>query len=241
MILQGKQLLITGSAKRLGSVIARKLAAKGCKVLIHCSSSASEATALLKELPGEGHRMIQADLSTDDGVEHLLKCAGKFELLVNSAAIFHRPGSPEDLASARLYRQINYLAPARLLEYMYMQDIPGCAAVNITDAFALLPGNGAYWQSKRDLNVLTVALAEKWAEKNCRINAVAPGPVIPPPWAPESRMEKILQSVPMHRPVSPDDLADAVTFLLECDSITGTILPLDGGITAAAHDRWNRY
>lgn len=237
MILQGKRVLVTGGARRIGRAIAEKLAEAGCIILLHYHSADAEAAGVLAGLPGTGHRKIKADLSSSDGVKKLISDAGNFELLVNSAAIFHKPGSPEDIAAKELYNQINYLAPKELLEYLFLQNIPGCAAVNITDTFALFPGNGAYWQSKRDLTDLTVKLAPLWADNDCRINAVAPGAVLPPSWAPESRMEKILAQVPLHRAVDVDDLAELVKYLLQCDSITGTVIPLDGGISAKLHDR----
>ena len=232
MILQGKRLLITGGARRIGAAIAVKAAEAGCSVLLGYCNSANEADEVLAALPGCGHRKIQADLSTSAGVKKLIAEAGEFELLVNSAAIFHKPGSHEDLAAEKLYHQINFLAAATLLEQLFSQNIPHCAAVNITDAFALAPGSGAYWQSKRDLTELTISLAEKWAENDCRINAVAPGAVLPPPWAPESRMEKILTQVPLHRAVKVGDIAQTVMFLLENESITGAVIPVDCGISA---------
>ena len=240
MNLQGKTVLITGGAVRIGAVVAMKLAETGCRVIVHYGKSAAEAKKLLSVLPGGGHRIIQADLANEDEVKNLCRQAGTFELLVNSAAIFHRPDSPEDLAAAELYHKINFLAPKLLLEYFFSQNIPGGAAVNITDCFALLPGSGAYYQSKRNLNELTQKLAPAWAKRNFRINAVAPGPMIPPPWAPESRMEKILKSVPLARQVSPDDLAELVRFVLACDSMTGALIPLDSGVSAAGKNENNR-
>lgn len=240
MILQGKRLLVTGGAKRIGAAIAQKAAESGCTILLGYCNSASEADKVIAALPGSGHRKIQADLSTPDGIEKLISEAGNFELLVNSAAIFHKPDSPEDLAAEKLYHQINFLAPKALLEHLFSQNLPNCSAVNITDAFALAPGKGAYWQSKRDLTELTLFLAEKWAENNCRINAVAPGAVLPPPWAPESRMEKILAQVPLHRAVKCEDIARMVMFLLENDSITGAVVPVDCGISAKLHSRTPR-
>ncbi len=234
MDLSGKRVLITGAAKRIGSEIACHLALEGCRVIIHYHTSQSEAEKLLSALPGNGHTVIRADLASSEGVEYLLDRAGKFELLVNSAALFFRPGSPEDIAAAPLYEKVNFLAPKRLLEYFASQDLPEGAAVNISDAFALLPGHGAYWQSKKSLNELTRSLALPWAEKNLRINAVAPGPVLPPPWAPESRMEKILQQVPLKCPVKAADIAGLVSFLLRCSAATGNVIPLDGGITAGS-------
>jgi NAD(P)-dependent dehydrogenase (short-subunit alcohol dehydrogenase family) len=190
------------------------------------------AQAAVDALPGHGHRAVAGDLASPGGVEDICRQAGVFELLVNNAAIFHRPGSAEDMESAELYRQVNFLAPKNLLEYFFQQDIGEGAAVNLTDAFALLPGSGAYWQSKRDLNKLTVDSALRRAECNFRINAVAPGPMLPLPWAPESRMEKILQTVPLHRRVDPEAVAEMVEFLLKCDSMTGAVIPVDGGISA---------
>ena len=232
MILQGKRLLITGGARRIGAAIAVKAAEAGCKIVLHYCNSAVEADEILAALHGSGHKKICADLSTADGVNKLIDKAGEFEVLVNSAAIFHKPDSPEDLAAEKLYHQINFLAPAALLEHLFSQNISGCAAVNITDTFALVHGKGAYHKSKLDLTELTVELAEKWAKNDCRINAVALGAVLPPAWAPESRMEKILSQVPLHRAVKVDDVAKTVLFLLENESITGTVLPVDCGISA---------
>ncbi|MBR7120731.1 MAG: SDR family oxidoreductase [Lentisphaeria bacterium] len=232
MDLSDKRILITGAAKRIGAEIARKMAAAGCRVIIHCNTSYHEAEKLAAALPGSGHTVIPADLAVPGEVERLIEKAGRFELLVNSAALFFRPGSPEDLNAAGIYRQVNYLAPKRLLEYFSSQSLDEGAAVNITDAFALLPGSGAYWQSKCDLNKLTGSLALEWARKNLRINAVAPGPVLPPPWAPESRMEKILQQIPLKRPVKAADIAEMVKFLLSCGEITGNIISIDGGVAA---------
>ncbi|MBO5668094.1 MAG: SDR family oxidoreductase [Lentisphaeria bacterium] len=231
MILQGKRVLVTGGGKRAGAVIVRKLAAAGCRVIIHCRESADTAQELCAALPGTGHMVVSADLADERAISDMLQRIGKFELLVNNAAIFHRPGSPEDLNAAELYDRINFRAPEKLLEYFFNQDISGGAAVNITDAFTLLPGSGAYHRSKEELNVLTRQLAPRWAVRGFRINAVAPGPMLPPPWAPESRMEKVLQEVPLHRAVPPEELAELVCFLLACDSMTGAVIPLDGGIS----------
>lgn len=231
MILQGKRVLVTGGAKRAGAAIVRELAGAGCRVIIHCHDSIGEARMLCRQLPGDGHRCVSADLADDREIGNMLAGIGEFELLVNNAAIFHRPGSPEDLDAAELYDKINFRAPEKLLEYFFNQDISGGAAVNITDAFALLPGSGAYHQSKQQLNELTRRLAPGWAKRGFRINAVAPGPMLPPPWAPESRMEKILPAVPLHRAVDTEELAELVCFLLACDSMTGAVIPLDCGIS----------
>lgn len=233
MNLSGKRVLITAGVRRVGAVIAARLATAGCQLIIHCRKSTEETEKFLASLPGASHRIITADLSRPSEIDDLCCQAGTFELLVNNAALFHRPDSAEDLAAANDYHQVNFLAPKQLAEYFFSQDIAEGAVVNITDCFALRQGKGAYWQSKYDLNMLTKTLAPLWATRNLRINAVAPGPMLPPPWAPGSKMEKILQQVPLHRRIAVDDTAAAVEFLLRCDSITGAVVPVDGGISVS--------
>ena len=230
MNLQGKRLLLTGGAKRVGAAIARRLAAAGCRIALHCRSSVREAETLLSELPGSGHSLHVLDLSLPDAPERLAQETGRFELLVNNAAVFLRPGSPEDAEADELYDRINFRVPAKLLELFAAQDISEGAAVNLADCAILRPGAGAYYESKLALARLTETLAVRWGERGLRVNAVAPGAVLPPTWAPNSRMEHILAATPLHRAVSPEAIAELVEFLLRCDSMTGAIVPIDGGL-----------
>jgi NAD(P)-dependent dehydrogenase (short-subunit alcohol dehydrogenase family) len=230
MNLSGKRLLITGGAKRIGAAIARKMAQCGCRIALHCHNSAAEAEILLHELPGSGHTLHICDLAVPDAPEKLSAAVGNFDFLVNNAAVFFRPGSPEDTAAAALYDQINYQVPKQLLEIFYRNSPPDGAAVNITDCTALIPGNGAYWQSKYNLTRLTTELTLPWAERGLRINAIAPGAVLPPPWAKNQQMTNILAATPLHRATMPEDIADLCAFLLTCPSATGTIIPLDGAL-----------
>ena len=229
MKIEGKCVLITGSAKRCGAEAAKTFAASGAKVIIHCNTSVVEAEELLALLPGSGHRLIKADLAQKDEVARLISQAGRFDILINNASVFFSPGSNEDLSGEKLYHQVNFLAPQTLLEAWAAQELPEACAVNILDQAVLNPGSGAYWQSRYDLMQLTTALARTLGRKNFRVNAIAPGPMLPPYWKPDSRMEKTLPTLPLHRPVSPQDFAEAVKFLCKCDSITGAILPVDCG------------
>lgn len=226
----GKTVLITGGAKRIGAAVARRLAGEGCRVIIHCRHSLPEAVRLIGELPGEGHRAVCADLAEEAEVRRLAREAGRFELLVNSAALFFRPGSPEDAAAeaAGMYRRVNCEAPELLLELFFAQNLPEAAAVNITDADAAdpPPSPGGYLQSKIDLNALTVRLAPLWAKANYRICAVAPAPMLPPPWAPDSRMSGVLKKSWFGRRVPAEDLTALVSFIFRCDSLTGCVIPL---------------
>ncbi len=230
MILDGKRLLITGGARRIGGAIARLLAENGCRIALHCRNSVAEAENLLSSLPGTGHSLHIADLADADAAEKLFSAAGKVDLLINNAAIFFRPGSPEDLAAAEMYDKINFQVPRKLLELFAGQDLKCGAALNITDSAALLPGSGAYYESKLALTRLTSALALPWAERRLRINAIAPGAVLPPAWAPHSQMKNILAATPLHRAAAPQEIAQLALFLLACDTVTGAVIPVDGGL-----------
>lgn len=229
MKIKGKCVLITGGAKRGGAELVKNFAAGGAKVILHCNNSIAEAESLLKTLPGCGHRIIRADFAKMDEVDFLINEAGVFDILINNASIFFRPGSDEDLNSTELYHQINYLAPRKLLEAWAAQQLPEACAVNILDQAVLKNGSGGYWQSRYDLMQLTFELAKRLGKQNFRVNAVAPGPMLPPYWKPDSRMEKTLPALPISRPVDVADFAQAVKFLCECPSITGVILPVDCG------------
>lgn len=230
MDISGKRVFITGGARRIGAAIAGVLAQHGCQVALHCRNSVAEAKKLLAALPGTGHSLHIADLMSETATAQLCEQLGEFELLVNNAALFFRPGSPEDLAAAAQYERVNFRAPEQILTYFAAQNLTCGAAVNITDCTALNPGNGAYWQSKAALTRLTTELALPWAKKNLRINAIAPGAVLPPAWAPESAMTKILGATPLHRATTPEEIAQLTLFMLQCDSMTGAVIPLDGGL-----------
>ena len=230
MILNGKRVLITGGAKRVGAAVAVRLARSGCRVALHCRSSVAEGERLLSELPGSGHSLHVMDLTPPGAPERLCREVGTFELLVNNASVFFRPGSPEDAAASELYFRLNFHVPAELLTLFSAQNLPEGAAVNLTDCAVLTPGAGAYYESKLALARLTESLAVRWGPENLRINAIAPGAVLPPAWAPASRMTKILAATPLHRAVAPSDIADLVEFTFRCDSLTGAVIPLDGAL-----------
>ena len=232
MDLRGKRVLLTGGARRLGAAIARRLAAAGCRIALHCRHSEREAAELLAALPGSGHTLHVLDLTPPDAPKQLAAAAGDCEFLVNNAAVFHRPGSPEDLAAAAEYRRINFAVPAELLE-LFCSRKSAVAAVNLTDCAALNPGAGAYYESKRALNRLTERLALQWGPRGVRVNAIAPGAVLPPAWAPDSRMTRILAATPLRRAVTPEEIAALTEFLLACDGMTGAVIPLDGGLRLA--------
>lgn len=232
MKLEGKRVLITGGAVRVGAALARTFAGVGCRVVIHCRRSVGAAHELLRALPGDGHAVVAADLADPAGTETLFdRIGGQVDILVNNASLFGRPAENADPARAPEFLQVNFLAPLALIRQMVRQpELAEGAVVNLLDQAI---GREAaeetpYLRSRRLLAEETRKLALELAPR-IRVNAVAPGPVLPPVYRPESRMERELRTVPLGRPVALGDLAAAVLFLAANASVTGEIMFVDGG------------
>ena len=232
--LGGRRVLITGAAERLGAVIARAFAESGAEIIVHCFRSTDAADALLKSLPCAMpsilHRRISCDLADLDAVRKMAESVGPVDILVNNAAIWIRGDAPR----AELDRQeiVNHLAPCELIRAFARMSPDGreFSAVNILDA-AILSGSvpaTPYEASKTALLHDTRKLALELAP-NVRVNAVAPGPVFPPRELGSAGMKRTPDTLPLKRPVSPEDVARAVVLLAAAPSITGAVLPVDCG------------
>ena len=228
MELVGKHVLVTGGAVRVGAAIVRAFAGAGARVTIHCREHAAAARELAAEL-GPGHRVVTADFSSGaEGAAALwAKLDAPVDVLVNNASCYRLPE-----ARRRLYDLVNHLAPVELMRRFAAQDLGEGAVVNLLDqaVLAAVPAEEeTYLASRRRLAAATREFAREFAARNYRFNAVAPGPVLPPPGLEHSKMAKTLRSVPLGRPVGVADLAAAVLFLAANDSITGALLPVDCG------------
>ena len=231
MDLDGRHALVTGGAVRVGASLVRALAEAGARVTVHCRNSRSEAERLVSELPGAGHRVVCADLSSGEaGAAELWKqLDAPVDVLVNNASCYRLPAGEE-----RLYDLVNHRAPVELMRRFAAQEMYCGAVVNLLDQAVLNPApaeDEAYLESRRRLAAATREFARRFAAKNLRFNAVAPGPVLPPRGLENSKMEKTLKRVPLGRPVAVADLVAAVLFLIGNDSITGAILPVDCGMS----------
>ena len=231
--LGGRRVLITGAAERLGAVIARAFAEAGAEIIVHCFRSTDAANALLKSLPCPAplkHKVISCDLADLDAVRKMAESVGPVDILVNNAAIWIRGDAPQ----AELDRQeaVNHLAPCELIRAFerIRPDGREFSAVNILDAAILFGSEPAtpYEATKAALLHDTRKLALELAP-NVRVNAVAPGPVFPPRELGSAGMKHTPGTLPLKRPVSPEDVARAVVLLAAEPSITGSILPVDCG------------
>ena len=201
--------LVTGGTCRIGKAIADTLRNAGWNVL---TSSHREDS---------GADFIQ-DLSEPSGAVKLysaaLAAADDFCAIVNNAALFR--GDPAILEA------VNLTAPRKLTMLLAGREGVKCSVVNILDAKLLgssLPGDSAYAKTKRELLADTRKYAALFAE-TLRVNAVAPGPVLPPEGVHEPAGETLLTRRP-----APEDVASAVLYLLGAETVTGTVIPVDSG------------
>ena len=229
----GKRVLVTGASQRLGAAIAQAFAAHGAAVVVHCFRSREAADALASSLspcpaPLE-HEVRVCDLADAEAVKRFPSTVGPVDVLVNNAAMWIRGDAPQ----SELDRQeaVNHLAPCELIRGFAAIRPAGheFAAVNILDAAAISGSDPSpYAASKRALLRDTLALARELAPE-VRVNAVAPGPVFAPRELGDAGMKRTPGTLPLKRPVSPADVADAVILLASSRSVTGSVLAVDCG------------
>lgn len=229
------RVLVTGSAKRIGRVIAIELFRNGFDVAIHCNTSRKEA----QEVAGicGGAPVFQADLSHVSEIRRLFADVrldfGPLDGLVNNAARFTR-FDPLEITEADwdFIHSVNLKATFFCCQQAARQMLEhgGGRIVNISSLGGLRPwaSHVHYCASKAGVIMMTKALAKALAPK-ITVNSVAPG-VIPFNDVDE-RAQKMIDATPMERAGKPEEIAAAVQFFLTCpDFITGQILAVDGGL-----------
>ena len=223
MMLEGKRALVTGGAIRIGKAITQALQLAGVEVVVHYRTSAREALAL-------SDNTVQADLSNTEEVAALIEKAGPLDILINNASLFTK----DRLADAdpdRVLREfgINLFAPLELTRRFAAQSENG-AVVNLLDRRirANDPSCLPYSISKKGLEELTKLSALELAP-NIRVNGVAPGPILPPPGTTGEDFRERAGHIPLDLLPSPQNIAEAVVYLLKADYCTGQIIYVDGG------------
>jgi len=233
--LEGKTILITGAARRVGKILALACAHAGADIVIHHAHSDAEAEAVRNEIIGLGRQALvfKADLSDPSQAENLIPLVNKSTPLyglVNSAAIFGSLALENtSLEDWQKHLQINLTAPFLLSQAFARQASENARIVNILDWRALRPGRDhfPYTISKAALAALTKSLAVALAPKII-VNGLALGAILPP--SDGKAKSDIIKSVPAGRWAEQDEIERALMFLLTCPTyITGEIIHLDGG------------
>jgi pteridine reductase len=239
---QGKVVLITGGAKRVGAAICRRLHGAGARLMLHYRSSAGEARLLQAELNNaraDSVALIQADLLDLPKLSHIVQQTaqhfGRIDALVNNASsFFSTPFGEIDEAQWRDLVGTNLQAPLFLAQAAapFLRRTQG-AIVNITDIHTVRPlkGYGVYCVAKAGLDGLTRVLARELAPE-VRVNAVAPGPIL---WPEDENFDelsrqRVISHTPLRRVGEPEDIASAVHWLLtDAPYVTGVSIAIDGG------------
>ena len=235
--LSGRRVLVTGAGRGIGAGIAARLAEAGARVVVHYGHAAEEAQALAARIGGEA---VCEDLSAPGAGARLIAAAGVLDGLVNNAGL-QPVGAFAALTEgdvAALW-QVNVAAPFALTQGFAAQGRPG-AVVNIASIEGLQPAawHAHYTQTKAALIMQTRNAALELGPQAVRVNAVSPGLVdtggLEQGW-PEG-VARWRASAPLGRLGAPDDIADAVLFLLSDAArwVTGANLVVDGGVLAAS-------
>lgn len=240
MRLEGKAVLVTGAARRVGRAIATALARRGARIAIHYNTSRPEAERLASELRdfGGDSMTVRADLNDVRAVrrmaESVLKRFGSLQVLVNNASLYEKNHfGRTSLDDWDRHLDVNLRAPFFLCQAVapLMKKAGEGKIINIADWAALRPYTGyiPYCVSKAGLLCLNAVLAKELAPE-VQVNAVLPGPVLLPENCTPSQRRAVIQATLVKRLGSPDDVAKAVLFLIESgDFITGAAIPVDGG------------
>ncbi len=239
--LDGRVILITGGARRIGAQIARTLHAAGARILVHYRSSAAAATELGAELNAAragSAALFAADLQQDGAPEQLIAAAighfGRLDVLINNASTFYPTpvgkitrAAWDDLMGSNLRAPL-FLAQAAAAHLARQRGL----ILNVVDIHGLRPLKGypVYSIAKAGLAMLTRSLARELGP-DIRVNGIAPGPVL---WAEhdldDSMKREIIGKTALKRAGGPQDIARTALFLIrDAPYITGQIIAVDGG------------
>jgi 2-keto-3-deoxy-L-fuconate dehydrogenase len=234
----GRTVLVTGAGSGIGAAVARRVAAAGAYTIL-ADISLSAVEELAGEL-GTTARALQLDVRAE---EQVAPAMADLDVLVNVAGVGSTTNAPE--TPLEIWEDV-FAVNARGTFLCCKHAIPGMAArgggsiVNVASVAALvgLRNRAAYCASKGAVVALTRALAVDHVGDGIRVNAVCPG-TVDSPWvqrlvedAGES-LDALRARQPLGRLGTPDEVAEAVEYLVSAEFATGTVLVLDGGLTAS--------
>jgi NAD(P)-dependent dehydrogenase (short-subunit alcohol dehydrogenase family) len=233
--------LVTGAARRLGRAIALELATHGFDVAVHYRTSAAEAEVTIDDLRrvGAAAEAFAADLADEAACRALVPAVlthlQRLDAVVNNASTAADDGPASFGHAAMEAHWRANAAPAVLLaqalhEHLGTDEARTGCVVNLLDQRLWNPDRDflSYTLSKAALQAATVTLALALAPR-VRVCGVAPGVTVPPGPIDEPEFAAAHRLTPLQRATTPEDVAQAVRFLIESPAITGTTLLVDGG------------
>jgi len=234
-----KTVLVTGAAKRLGRAIALDLARHGWNLAIHYNTSEKEARATCEDARTTGAKvaLLKADLMRENEstelVSRAVKELGALTALINSASLFENDEWVDATrASWDKHMEVNLRAPF-VLSQAFAKQLPRDqkgSIVNLIDQRVLKPTPQfmSYSLSKAGLHWLNTTLAQALAPR-IRVNAVGPGPTMRNARQSEADFQRQREATMLKSGAEPQDVCDAVRYLLEAPSVTGQMIAVDGG------------
>jgi pteridine reductase len=239
--LDGRVVLVTGAAKRIGAALVKAFHAQGARVAIHCHRSSVEAQSLQAALNaerGDSAIVLRADLLDVQAlpglVEETVAAFGRLDVLVNNASTFYP--TPLGTITPEQWRDLmgtNLQAPLFLSQAAapHLRKAHGLI-LNMIDIHSQrpLPEHTVYSTAKAGLVMLTRSLARELGP-NVRVNGISPGPILwPEGGVDEALKNEIISKTLLKRSGSPEDIVRAALFFaVDAPFVTGQILAVDGG------------
>jgi NAD(P)-dependent dehydrogenase (short-subunit alcohol dehydrogenase family) len=239
MNFKNRQALVTGGTSGIGLAVTQALVDRGCQV-IATGVNAREIESFPVVTPSA--RPLQLDVTDTSAIEKLTSQFERLDLLVNCAGILLRDGREFHPDAFREVMEVNLIGMMRVC-HACLPSLAACRGniINIASLYSWFGARHApaYSASKGGVVQLSKSLALAWAEKGVRVNAVLPGwietALTEPVRSDPERNRRILERTPLARWGSTQEVAQAVIFLAsdEASFITGAVLPVDGGYSAA--------
>jgi NAD(P)-dependent dehydrogenase (short-subunit alcohol dehydrogenase family) len=242
MDLNNRVVLITGG-KRIGQVVARELAERGADIAVSYRGSRDEAESTASEVRALGRRaaVVAADVGKSADCARLIDTVaaelGRLDVLVNMASIYGSVAFDE-MTEADWQRNIDVNLRSAFLcakaAVPHMRGAGGGRIINFADWLArsgrpAYHGFVAYYTAKAGIIALTEALALELAGDQILVNAIAPGPILPPPDMTDEERKEVAAATPLGRWGGESQIAQAVRALIETEFITGETIRVDGG------------
>ncbi|WP_235898585.1 SDR family oxidoreductase [Parahaliea maris] len=243
-------LLITGGSRGIGAATATLAASRGYRVVINYRSQEAAAQSVVDAIRQQGGEALalQADVAREDDVRRLFESIvdhyGRLDALVNNAGILEQQGPLRDMTATRLQRVFDtnilgsFLCAREAVQRMSSREGgEGGAIVNVSSAASRLGSPNEYVDyaaSKAAIDTLTIGLAKEVAADGIRVNAVRPGVIyteIHASGGEPGRVDRVKAQVPMGRGGQPQEVANAILWLLsdEASYITGALIDISGG------------